>query len=54
MSMKKIYISLCLVFIQGMMFQSLLKGLGVTNMMKNPKQYENYLVIKYLIHLTQV
>jgi tetratricopeptide (TPR) repeat protein len=42
------------VVIPGMMFQPHLKGMGDINPdMKNSKQYESYLVIKYLIHLNQ-
>jgi tetratricopeptide (TPR) repeat protein len=44
----------CLVVIPGMIFLPQLKGMGDINPgMKNPKQYESYLVIKYLIHLNQ-
>lgn len=53
MSIKKIYILLCLVVLPGMMSQPQLKGMGDINMLKNPKQYESYLVIKYLIYLNQ-
>jgi tetratricopeptide (TPR) repeat protein len=41
------------VVIPGLMSQPYLKGMGDINMMKNPKQYESYLVIKYLLHLNQ-
>lgn len=54
MSIKKIYILFCLVVVTGMMFQPHLRGMEHINPdMKNPKQYESYLVIKYLIHLNQ-
>jgi tetratricopeptide (TPR) repeat protein len=54
MSIKKIYILFCLLVIPGLMFQPYLRGMGDINPdMKNRKQYESYLVIKYLIHLNQ-
>lgn len=54
MSIKKIYILFCLLVITGLMFQPYLRGMGDINPdMKNRKQYESYLVIKYLINLNQ-
>ena len=53
MSIKKIYILFCLAVIPGLMSQPYLRGMGDINVTKNPKQYESYLVIKYLLHLNQ-
>lgn len=54
MSINKIYILLCLLVIPGLMSQPYLKGMGDINPdMKSRKQYESYLVIKYLIYLNQ-
>jgi tetratricopeptide (TPR) repeat protein len=54
MSIKKIYILFCLPVITGLMFQPYLRGIGDINPgMNNRKQYESYLVIKYLINLNQ-
>lgn len=54
MCINKIYILFCLLVIPGLMSQSYLGGIGDLNPdMKNRKQYESYLVIKYLINLNQ-
>lgn len=54
MSIKKIYLLLCLVVITGLMSQTHLGSMEHINPdMKTRQQYQSYLVIKYLLHLNQ-